>query len=43
VSPISVLILFISVMFEGRPRQNSSYRSVRYSTIRKDSRTADPD
>lgn len=28
---------------ESRGRQQSAYRSVRYSTIRKDSQTADPD
>jgi hypothetical protein len=28
-------------MLEGRERQNSAYRSVRYSTIRKASFTAD--
>lgn len=30
-------------MFEQRERQNSAYRSVRYSTIRKESYTADVD
>jgi hypothetical protein len=30
-------------MFEQRERQNSAYRSVRYSTIRKESFTADVD
>lgn len=30
-------------MFESRERQSSAYRSVRYSTIRKESYTADVD
>jgi hypothetical protein len=30
-------------MLETQLRQGTAYRSIRYSTIRKDSRTADPD
>jgi len=30
-------------MLETQQRQGTAYRSIRYSTLRKDSRTADPD